>query len=130
MDIITSNQNQITQEIYNIPKHNFIAHLLPHIELLYNQLTTSITTQYNTTYYNDNYKQYYPNIQDYWKSIVSTSTTIMYHSLLRLFTLSTIFNNFNNIKSTLPTFPSSSLLSLSSTTLQGKSSLLEQQQEQ
>eukprot|EP00461_Guttulinopsis_vulgaris_P009751 UN09822 len=103
MDIITTNTNQITHEIKDIIKHNYIAHLLPHIETLYNTLTTSIITQYHNIYYNDPiYKQYYPNIKDYWKSIVSTSTNIVYHALLRLFTLITIFNHFNTITTLLP----------------------------
>eukprot|EP00461_Guttulinopsis_vulgaris_P000199 UN00199 len=50
MNIINNNKNLITDEIYNITKHNYIAYLLPHIEILYNTLTTSIITQYNNIY--------------------------------------------------------------------------------
>eukprot|EP00461_Guttulinopsis_vulgaris_P003524 UN03525 len=111
-DIIADNQDPITQQVKDVTKHNYIAYLLPHVESLYNQFTTSIVTQYNNTYHEQNYKQYYPNIKDYWKSIVTTSTTWMYHALLRLFMLVSVFTNFDETTTSLP------LLSSSETTLQ------------
>eukprot|EP00461_Guttulinopsis_vulgaris_P002697 UN02698 len=124
MDIIARNQDPKTQQVKDVFKHNYIAYLLPHIQSLYNNLTSCIITQYYNTYNEHNYAQYYPNSKDYWKSVVSTNTTFVYHALLRLLTLSSLLTRFETLAASLP------ILSTSQTTPISPQTILSQQPQQ